>query len=195
MLFDDVLRPVNSGVSPLTCMIMLGLERGTVRLMPHTERWHDLFAEEEGRLRVALGEYALAIEHVGSTAICGLSAKPIIDIAVAVPEIADAGKCVMPLEQIGYEYRGEQGIPGRHFFGKGEPRTHHVHMVEMGSDFWRDHLLFRDYLREHREIIEEYEKLKKDLAQRHKENREAYTEGKAGFIEGVIKLARGHGAG
>jgi GrpB-like predicted nucleotidyltransferase (UPF0157 family) len=122
---------------------MLGLKRGTVRLVPHNERWHDLFAEEEDRLRVAISEYALAIEHVGSTAICGLSAKPIIDIAVAVRKIADAGKCVIPLEGIGYEYRGEQSIPGRHFFGKGEPRTHHLHMVEMSSDFWRSHLVER----------------------------------------------------
>ena len=163
--------------------------------MPHTERWHDLFAEEEDRLRVAVGEYALAIEHVGSTAICGLWAKPIIDIAVAVREIADAGRCVIPLERIGYEYRGEQGIPGRHLFGKGEPRTHHLHLVEMGSDFWRSHLLFRDYLRQHREVRERYEKLKRELAQKHEEDREAYTEGKAEFIEGVLEVARGSAAG
>jgi GrpB-like predicted nucleotidyltransferase (UPF0157 family) len=176
-------------------MTMLGLERRTVRLVPHVERWHELFDEEEDRLCVAIGEYALAVEHVGSTAICGLSAKPIIDIAVAVREIADAGKCVMLLEQIGYEYRGEQGIAGRHFFGKGKPRTHHLHMVELSSDFWRNHLLFRDYLRGHREIIAKYERLKRELAHRHKENREAYTEGKAAFIEGVLKAAYADGAG
>ena len=176
-------------------MTMLGLERGTVRLAPHNERWHVLFAEEEGRLRSAVGEYVLAIEHVGSTAICGLSAKPIIDIAIAVQEIADAEKCVMPLEHIGYEYRGEQGISGRHFFGKGEPRTHHLHLVELGSDFWRSHLQFRDYLRGHRDLVEKYEELKKELAQRYRENREAYTEGKAAFIEGVLEAAIGSGAG
>ena len=166
-----------------------------MRLLPHDERWHDLFVEEEARLRVSLGEYALAVEHVGSTAICGLSAKPIIDIAVAVRTIADAGKCVAPLECIGYEYRGEQGIPERHFFGKGEPRTHHLHMVELSSDFWRSHLLFRDSLRQQREIAEKYEQLKKELARRHKENREAYTEGKAAFIESVLKAAHESGAG
>jgi GrpB-like predicted nucleotidyltransferase (UPF0157 family) len=176
-------------------MTILGLERGTVRLVPHAERWHDLFTEEEDRLRVALGKYSLAVEHVGSTAICGLSAKPIIDIAVAVREIADAGKCVALLGQIGYEYRGEQGIPGRHFFGKGEPRTHHLHMVELGSDFWRDHLLFRGYLREHRGVLAKYEKLKRELAHEHGEDREAYTVGKAAFIEGVLKAAHGGGAG
>src|SRR5918992_6275624 len=174
---------------------MLGLERGTVKLMPHSELWHQLFAEEEARLRDALGEYVLALEHVGSTAICGLSAKPIIDIAVAVREITDAEKCVIPLRHIGYEYRGEQGIPGRHFFGKGEPRTHHLHMVELSSDFWRSHLLFRDYLLQHRETTEKYERLKKELAEEYRGDREAYTERKAAFIESVLKAACGSGAG
>jgi GrpB-like predicted nucleotidyltransferase (UPF0157 family) len=173
---------------------MLGLERGIVRLVPHVEQWHDLFAGEEARLRAAIGEYVLAIEHVGSTAICGLVAKPIIDIAVAVQDIAVAKKCVRPLERIGYEYRGENGIVGRHFFGKGEPRTYHLHMVELRSELWRNHLLFRDYLRAHGDMVEKYEQVKKELAHKHRENREAYTEGKAAFIEGVLKAARSFGA-
>jgi GrpB-like predicted nucleotidyltransferase (UPF0157 family) len=176
-------------------MPVLGLERGAVRLVPHAERWHDLFAEEAERLRAAVGVYVLAVEHVGSTAVCGLSAKPIIDIAAAVREITDVGKLMVPLQRIGYEYRGEQGIPGRHFFGKGSPRTHHLHVVESGGDFWRSHLLFRDYLLQHRGAAEEYEALKQELAERYKENREAYTEGKAAFIEGVLRVARGSGAG
>lgn len=168
---------------------MLGLPKGIVWLLPHTELWHQLFAEEEARLRAAIGAQAVAIEHVGSTAICGLSAKPIIDIAVAIREGADAEECVVPLESIGYEYRGEFGIPGRHYFVKGEPRTHHLHMVELSSEFWRSHLLFRDYLRQHPKIVSEYDNLKKELAQKHTENREAYTEGKAAFIESVLKAA------
>lgn len=170
---------------------MLGLERGVVRLATHDERWHGLFAEEAERLRAAAGEYVLAVEHVGSTAVCGLSAKPVIDIAVAVREIKDAGKCVAPLRRIGYEYRGEQGIPGRHYFVKGVPRTHHLHMLESSSDVWRNHLLFRDYLLRHRGAAEEYEELKKGLAEKYSDNREAYTEGKAAFIEGVLRAARG----
>jgi GrpB-like predicted nucleotidyltransferase (UPF0157 family) len=157
--------------------------------MPHSELWHQLFAEEETQLRNAIGAQVVAIEHVGSTAICGLSAKPIIDIAVAVREIADAEKCVTQLEGIGYKSRGELGIPGRQYFTKGDPRTHHLHMVELGSDLWRNHLLFRDYLRQHPEVAKEYENLKTELARKHTENREAYTEGKAAFIEGVLKAA------
>jgi GrpB-like predicted nucleotidyltransferase (UPF0157 family) len=173
----------------LSKISMLGLHRDTVKLMPHTEVWHQLFAEEEARLRDAIGGYALAIEHVGSTAVCGLSGKPIIDIAVAVREIADAERCVIPLEDIGYQYRGELGIPGRHFFCKGEPRTHHLHLVKAESDFWRSHLLFRDYLRQHAEIAAEYDKLKRSLAIEYKDNREGYTEGKAAFIENVLRVA------
>lgn len=157
--------------------------------MPHSEQWHQLFAEEETQLRNAIGEQVVVIEHVGSTAICGLSAKPIIDIAVAVREIADAEKCVTQLEGLGYKSRGELGIPGRQYFTKGDPRTHHLHMVKLGGDLWRSHLLFRDYLRQHSEVAKEYENLKTELARKHPENREAYTAGKAAFIEGVLKAA------
>lgn len=168
---------------------MLGLPQGIVKLMPHYELWHQLFAEEERRLLDAAGEHLVAIEHVGSTSICGLSAKPIIDIAAAVRRIADVEKCRAAIEGIGYQYRGEFGIPGRHYFVRGEPRTHHLHLVELRSDFWRSHLLFRDYLRQHSEVAEEYEKLKRKLAQEYKENRQAYTEGKATFIENVLRAA------
>lgn len=168
---------------------MLGLQKGTVTLAPHTELWHQLFAEEEARLREAIGGRVVAIEHVGSTAVCGLSAKPIIDIAAAVREAADAESCVGPLENLGYEYRGEGGIAGRYYFVKGEPRTHHLHVVELGSEFWRSHLLFRDYLRQHRETAEEYERLKRGLAEKYGRDRGAYTEGKASFIEEVLRRA------
>src|SRR4030095_6633043 len=136
----------------------IGLQKGTVKLAPHTELWHQLFAEEEARLVEVLGEGVVAIEHVGSTAICGLSAKPIMDIAAALREPVDAERCVRPLENIGYEYRGEGGIAGRYYFVKGEPRrTHHLHMFELTSDQWKGHLLFRDYLRSHQDVAEEYE--------------------------------------
>ena len=168
---------------------MLGLPKGIVKLEPHTEKWRRLFAEEAARLREVTGDYVLAIEHIGSTSIGGIAAKPIIDIAVGVEKIADGARCVRPLENNGYEYRGEHGIAGRFYFVKGEPRSHHLHLVETGSDFWRSHLLFRDYLRENQTIAEEYGNLKKELAQKHAENREAYQHGKTVFIENVLKIA------
>jgi GrpB-like predicted nucleotidyltransferase (UPF0157 family) len=157
--------------------------------MPHQELWHQLFAEERTQLCNAIGVHIVAIEHIGSTSICGLSAKPIIDIAVAVQKLADVEKCIAPIGDVGYEYRGESGIPGRHYFVKGKPRTHHVHMVELDSDLWRSHLWFRDYLRQHTQAAKEYENLKMELAEKYKHNREAYTEGKSVFIENVLAIA------
>jgi GrpB-like predicted nucleotidyltransferase (UPF0157 family) len=168
---------------------MIGLKRGTVELAPHAEEWRQLFAQEEARLRDAVGEHVAAIEHVGSTAIRGISAKPIIDIAVGVRGLADAEKCVRPLEAMGYEYRGENGIPGRYYFIKGEPRTHHLHMVEFDSELWRSHLLFRDYLRRRPEVANEYEAVKNELARKYPDDRAAYTDGKGVFIRRVLDAA------
>ncbi|HEX8070757.1 MAG TPA: GrpB family protein [Pyrinomonadaceae bacterium] len=174
---------------------MLGLTSDAVALVPHTELWHQLFTEEAARLRAAAGAHFVAIEHVGSTSVCGLSAKPILDIAAAVRELADVGPCVAPLADLGYEYRGAAGIPGRRYFVKGEPRTHHLHVAEWRGDFWRTHLLFRDYLRRHAEAAAAYEALKRELAQKYRTNRVAYTEGKAAFIEHFLRLAEADAAG
>ena len=168
---------------------MFGLPKGTVKLEPHTEQWHRLFAEEDARLRKFIGDYVVVIEHIGSKAICGISAKPIIDIAVAVEKIANGESCVKPLEEINYEYRGEYGIAGRFYFVKGEPRTHHLHMVLESSDFWRSHLLFRDYLRENPAVAKEYENLKLELAREYVNDRDAYLHGKSDFIENILKVA------
>ena len=168
---------------------MLGLPKGIVKLEAHTEIWQQLFVEEATRIREAIGEYVTAIEHVGSTSIDGIAAKPIIDMAIGLKNLADGEKCVVPLENVGYEYRGEYGIAGRFYFVKGEPRTHHLHMVSADSDFWRSHLLFRDYLRAHSSVAKEYERLKIDLAEKFPDNRDAYLEGKSVFIENVLRVA------
>ncbi|MBA4124973.1 MAG: GrpB family protein [Acidobacteria bacterium] len=168
---------------------MLDLPKRTVKLEPHSEQWLQLFTDEAARIRETIGEVSASIEHIGSTSIRGIAAKPIVDIAVGVEKLEDGERCLRPLENIGYEYRGEHGIAGRFYFVKGEPRTHHLHLVEIDSDFWRSHLLFRDYLSENQAVAEEYENLKKELAKRHAENREAYTNGKAAFIENVLKIA------
>lgn len=93
---------------------MIGLKRGIVELAPYTAEWRRLFEEEKARLQAAIGQYVLDIQHVGSTAIPGMIAKPIIDIGIAVRDFEEARVCILPIEQLGYEYRGEQGIPRRH---------------------------------------------------------------------------------
>jgi GrpB-like predicted nucleotidyltransferase (UPF0157 family) len=116
---------------------MLGLDRKSVLLVPHQIQWKSLFELESALLRETIGDYVVAVEHIGSTAIIGLEAKPIIDILVGMQKAEDAEKCVAPLAQIGYEYRGEQGIGGRFYFrkGTGEVSTHHLNIAETTSDF------------------------------------------------------------
>ena len=167
----------------------LGLRLGSVTLSPHREEWHELFEEENSRILNAIGEIVIAIEHVGSTTICGTVAKPILDIMVGISAFEDGEKCVEVLNKLGYEYKGENGVPGRHFFGKGSPRTHHLHMVAADSDFWKHHLLFRDYLISNRQVAEEYNNRKLERAARFPLDREAYTNGKESFVKRVLREA------
>src|SRR5689334_20925955 len=96
----------------------LGLKRGTVALLPHRGEWHELFADERQRILDAIGDRSVPVEHIGSTAICGIVAKPILDIMVGVPEYTLELRFVSSLEAIGYEYKGENGVPERHFSAK-----------------------------------------------------------------------------
>jgi GrpB-like predicted nucleotidyltransferase (UPF0157 family) len=169
---------------------MVGLERGTVKLNPFTNEWERLFSEEKSRLQAAIGKYVLDIQHVGSTSIPGIVAKPIIDIAIAVKNFEKASVCIKSIEQLGYEYKGENGIPRRHFFAKGNPRTHHIHMNELGSREWNDQISFRNYLTLHLEVAKEYAELKMELARQYPTDRQAYLDNKDPFIERVIQLTR-----
>ena len=169
---------------------MIGLPKGLVQLVPYTAEWIRLFEAEKARLQAAIGKHVLDIQHVGSTAIPGMIAKPIIDIGIAVEDFEEARVCIQSVQSLGYEYRGEQGIPRRHYFVKGDPRTHHIHMNEVGSRDWEDQVLFRDYLVGHPQLAKEYAALKKELAERHPMDREAFQVGKARFIEWVLEMAR-----
>ena len=169
---------------------MIGLERGVVKLVSYTPEWKRLFEEEKARLQKAVGEHVLDIQPLGSTAIPGMIAKPIIDIGIAVEDFEEAAVCIKPIERLGYVYRGEHGIPRRHYFVKEDPRTHHIHMVEINSREWHKMVLFRDYLIRHPESAQEYAALKAGLAEQFKIDREAYTDGKAPFIERVLRLTR-----
>ena len=136
-----------------------------------------------------------AVEHVGSTAVPGLPAKPTIDILVVVPDPASGRKAVAPLTAIGYEFRGELGIPGRFYFSKGLRRTHHLHLYPRGHPEIARLLLFRDYLRAHPEAARAYADLKLALAERFPNDREAYTEAKSGFIKSIEEKTRALGGG
>jgi GrpB-like predicted nucleotidyltransferase (UPF0157 family)/Tfp pilus assembly protein PilF len=158
--------------------------------------WPLLFAREAQRIRAALGaDLVIAVEHMGSTAVPGLAAKPIIDLMVGVRSLDEARR-VAPgaLGGAGYAYCADDPCPDRLFFLRRQlpdgPRTHHVHVVEYGCAFWSDHLLFRDYLRANPEAASRYAAVKLEMAQRFRTDRVAYNDAKAGYIRAVKAEAR-----
>lgn len=170
---------------------MLGLKKGTVRVVPYFHEWRCLFEREKQALCEHLGHLAVDIQHVGSTAVPGLAAKPILDVAIGVARIADVEKCIPLLEEMGYSYAGEL-FDGDHCFMKetGENTTHHLHVVAFDSERWRNYLCFRDHLRGNKQARQRYRELKAELAAKFPHCRERYTEGKSAFIQGIIQKAR-----
>ena len=171
-----------------------------VKIVDYDPEWPTLFEKEKRLILGAVGSIVMRIEHIGSTAVPGLAAKPIVDILVAVNQLSDAENCIRPLETVGYEYRPEHEgqIPERRFFNKGKPpaeQHYHLHMVELTSAFWTRHLLFRDYLRRHPDVAQEYQNLKRQLAAEYTTNREGYTEAKTSFIESIVAKARAEANG
>lgn len=167
----------------------IGLAKNEVRLVEHQPEWSTMFIRERERIAAALDGGFVDIQHVGSTAIPGIAAKPIIDIAVAVDDIRKVGECVAPLESLGYIYRGELGLPDRHFFILGEPRIVNLHLTQLHFREWRRQIAFRDYLRANAAAAAGYDALKKQLAERFPLERERYTEEKSAFILNILNLA------
>ena len=172
---------------------MLGLPSGIVRVCPYALEWARLFEGEAGRIRAAIGPYALDIQHIGSTSVPGLAAKPIIDIGIAVADFDEAARCVQPLVALRYQYMGENGIPRRHYFVRGDPRMYHVHMNERASADWQQTIRFRDYLRAHPDVAAAYADLKLRLAQQFPTDRPAYQDGKDDFIKQVLQATLANG--
>ena len=138
-------------------------------------------------MKGALGEWALAIEHIGSTAIPNMPSKPILDIAIGIRDFDEGFELIPLLTELGYNFRGEVGVPRRHFFILGRPRTHHVHMVEISSSAWRERLAFRDYLGSNTSAMEEYRDLKLKLAEQYPTDISSYSLGKRDLIERIIQ--------
>ncbi len=162
-----------------------------VEIVDYDPRWAAMFSEEAPRIREALDGLDVVVEHVGSTSVPGLAAKPTIDIMVVVPDPARGREAIEPLTKLGYEYRGELGIPGRFYFAKGgRPHTYHLHLYHCGHPEVERLLLFRDYLRDHPASAHEYEQLKRELAEKFRNDREAYTEAKNDFIRSTEAKAR-----
>ena len=165
---------------------LLGLQRGMVRLLDYTPLWEELYQQEEKRIRASVGQFIIEIQHIGSTAIPGIKAKPVLDMIIGVARLKDALLCQAPLEALDYDYIAHAGLPNDHVFGKGLARTHFIHVVEHGSTEWANPLLFRDKLRKDAKLAHEYERLKEELEERFGNNPAAYTSEKLRFIREVI---------
>ena len=171
----------------------LGLRRGAVDLVPYSADWQRDFSDEAARLQNALTEWPCSIEHIGSTAVPGLAAKPILDIAVGVQAPMEIDALRRTLATLGYEYRGDAGDDGGHVFVReSQPgtRTHHLHLVPQGSSQWQAYLRLRNWLRGNAQARSAYEAAKRALASEHQDNRRAYTAAKAAIIARLLADAQ-----
>ena len=168
-----------------------------IEVVPYDAHWRELFEAEVAQLRSILGREMVAAHHIGSTAIPGIVAKPIIDVLVEVRDIEEIDAFNHEMMAHGYIPRGEFGITGRRFFIKGTEteRTHHIHVFEHReagshrSGTVRRHLAFRDYLRAHPEEAQAYSRLKEELAQQFRHDIEGYMAGKDDFIKDIERRA------
>ena len=167
-----------------------------IRIVPYNPDWKILFEKEKALITEVLGEkMALGVEHIGSTSIVGLAAKPTIDMMVEVSKLSDELKLYITrkLETIGYGNMYNSEKDNKMTFGKGYDKDYictqiyHVHIREKG-ELPQDEIIFRDYLRQNADACSEYEKLKYALAEKYQFNREDYTQAKTGFIRNCLKF-------
>ncbi|MBD7908533.1 GrpB family protein [Sporosarcina gallistercoris] len=162
------------------------MSKRKVEVLPYSSLWLSAFQEEAAILRGIFGSDVLEVHHIGSTAVVGLSAKPVIDLLLVVRSIACVDAHNDAMRGIGYEPKGENGIEGRRYFQKGgNERSHHVHVFEEGCAEITRHLLFRDFLRAHPARAMEYGELKTQLAEQYPDDIEKYIEGKSEVIRQI----------
>ncbi|GIO41364.1 MULTISPECIES: GrpB family protein [Paenibacillus] len=163
-----------------------------VIISEYTSDWINEFEEEKNKIRIALGDLQVVIEHIGSTSVAGLGSKPTIDIMAGIPSLNSMNESyIKSLDDIGYEYVYKPEFPERLFFRRGLWRagTHHLHIYKYHGRNWNENVLFREYLKRNPEAMNEYYHLKKKLEQEFKHDRVAYTQGKADFITDIINRA------
>ena len=161
-----------------------------VVVVPYNEEWKPAFQDIKNELDAALGDLALSIEHVGSTSVEGLSAKPIIDIDVVIEDVSKLDSVIVAFEKIGYRHEGDLGVPGREAFkydGKEHLMKHHLYVCAKDAKELQRHIAFRDYLRTHADAVEAYSKVKEEGARLFPEDIDKYIEHKSPFIEEIYK--------
>lgn len=158
----------------------------------YCSEWREYFTQEAGLIQSVVGIFITVVEHIGSTAVPGLAAKPIIDMLIGVKSLVDSPHFIAPLQQLGYVYvpEHEAELPERRYLYKqaNSEDTFHLHMVEPESEFFSRHIAFRDYLRSHPEAVAAYAALKLKLAREFGSDRAGYTDAKTEFILSIEKL-------
>ncbi len=168
----------------------LGATDGEVEIVEYRNEWASVFEKESRRILEACEGPVVKVEHIGSTAIPDLIAKPILDVMLGLSLPKDE-RIVDPMMDLGYEFLGEYGIPGRSYFilRSSGRQVVHVHAFAIADDNWGRHLFFRDYLRKVSESRRQYAELKRELAERFPQNRDAYADAKTDFIRSIARKA------
>jgi len=159
-------------------------------VVDYDPRWPEVYASELSTLHTALDDLMVRGHHIGSTAVRGLAAKPVIDILLEVRDLGRLDAMSDAMQAIGYRPRGELGIPGRRYFSKGgDARTHHVHAFVRGDPRVGEHLAFRDYLRAHTRIASAYARVKREAAARYRHDPDGYVKCKQEFVARTVREA------
>lgn len=162
-----------------------------VRIVEHDPAWPALAERELRRIAEAVGDVAVRLEHVGSTAVPGLAAKPIVDLQLSVTALEPRERYVAPLQRLGYLFAPAPESPDYHFFAKPpeRPRAHHLHVCQAGGEQELRHVAVRDFLRSHPEEAARYAALKREVVARHPQDRLAYIDGKDAYVTALEQRA------
>jgi len=164
----------------------------TIKVETYSDQWPLTFLHLQARFNQHLKHLIIRIEHVGSTAVPGLAAKPVIDIDIIIKDKSRFREICRILQTLGYTHEGDRGIPGREAFAGPLQPAHHLYVCLEDSISLKNHLLLRDYLRSHPEKAKEYGELKKQLAQKYPNDIDMYVENKTAFITGILQEAGIH---
>ena len=164
-----------------------------ITVVAYNPEWPQMFDQEAKNLKEIFGELAIGMHHKGSTSVPNLMAKPVIDITIEVDDIAKVDQLNASLSSIGYNARGEYGMPLRRFFTKGEPRSHHLHVWDKGHAEIEKDLLFRDTLIQNQPARLAYENLKQKLCEQHQFEPDQYTIGKNRLVKEILRAANYNG--
>jgi len=170
---------------------MIGVKRHQVLLAPHDDHWENEYQSARDEFRAIMGDNIVEVHHVGSTAIKGIVAKPIMDIAVVIK--SEDLLNIAGMEAAGYEYCGDAGVPGRYFFVRrvnGDISTHHIHCYLKDNDNYNSVILFCKFLNDNPGYAKQYNDLKLELARKYPDDRKAYGAAKTAFIEEIVTIAR-----